>query len=96
VRPLDLLRDPGVRSVSRLPPRPPPSASSPSCATSIRSRSHCRSNRTGASALPPREELFSAYLPSPRRPVFMSLIEKTFGKELTTRTWDTVAKVARA
>jgi len=24
----------------------------------------------------------------------MTLIEKTFGKELTTRTWDTVAKVA--
>jgi uncharacterized protein (DUF1697 family) len=29
------------------------------------------------------------------RPVFMTLIEKTFGKEGTTRTWDTVAKVAR-
>jgi uncharacterized protein (DUF1697 family) len=41
-------------------------------------------------------EVFSAYLPSPRGPVFMSLIEKTFGKEVTTRTWDTVAKVARA
>lgn len=41
-------------------------------------------------------ELFSAYLPSPKGPVFMSLIEKTFGKEVTTRTWDTVAKVARA
>jgi len=25
----------------------------------------------------------------------MTLIEKTFGKEATTRTWDTVAKVAR-
>jgi uncharacterized protein (DUF1697 family) len=41
-------------------------------------------------------ELFSAYVPSPKGAVFMSLIEKTFGKELTTRTWDTVAKVARA
>jgi uncharacterized protein (DUF1697 family) len=39
-------------------------------------------------------ELFSAYVPSPKGPVFMSLIERTFGKELTTRTWDTVAKVA--
>jgi len=39
-------------------------------------------------------EVFSAYLPSPRGPVFMSLIEKTFGKEVTTRTWDTVRKVA--
>jgi uncharacterized protein (DUF1697 family) len=40
-------------------------------------------------------ELFSAYVPSPKGAVFMSLIEKTFGQELTTRTWDTVAKVAR-
>jgi uncharacterized protein (DUF1697 family) len=41
-------------------------------------------------------ELFSAYLPCPKGPVFMALIERTFGKELTTRTWDTVARVARA
>jgi uncharacterized protein (DUF1697 family) len=41
-------------------------------------------------------ELFSAYVAGPKGPVFMSLIEKTFGKELTTRTWDSVAKVARA
>ena len=41
-------------------------------------------------------ELFSAYLPSPRGPVFMALIGRTFGKELTTRTWYTVARVARA
>jgi uncharacterized protein (DUF1697 family) len=41
-------------------------------------------------------ELFSAYVPSPKGPMFMSLIERTFGKELTTRTWDTVARVARA
>ena len=40
-------------------------------------------------------EVFSAYVPGPRGPVFMSLIEKTFGKELTTRTWDTVKKVAK-
>jgi len=39
-------------------------------------------------------EIFSAYVPSPRGAVFMSLIEKTFGDELTTRTWDTVKKVA--
>jgi uncharacterized protein (DUF1697 family) len=39
-------------------------------------------------------EAFSAYLPGPRGPVFMSLIEKTFGKEVTTRTWETVEKVA--
>lgn len=41
------------------------------------------------------QEVFSAYLPSPRGPVFMTLIEKTFGKEVTTRTWDTVSKVAK-
>lgn len=41
-------------------------------------------------------ELFSAYVPSPKGAVFMTLIERTFGKELTTRTWDTVARVARA
>ena len=40
-------------------------------------------------------EAFSAYVPGPRGPVFMTLIEKTFGKEITTRTWDTVKKVAK-
>jgi uncharacterized protein (DUF1697 family) len=39
-------------------------------------------------------EVFSAYVPGPRGPVFMTLIEKTFGEEVTTRTWDTVKKVA--
>lgn len=41
------------------------------------------------------QEVFSAYVPTPKGPVFMTLIEKTFGKYVTTRTWDTVAKVAR-
>jgi uncharacterized protein (DUF1697 family) len=41
-------------------------------------------------------EVFSAYVPSPKGPVFMALIEKTLGKDVTTRTWDTVTKVARA
>ena len=40
-------------------------------------------------------DIFSAYVPSPRGPVFMTLIEKTFGKDVTTRTWDTVQKVVR-
>jgi hypothetical protein len=40
-------------------------------------------------------EIFSAYVPGPRGPVFMSLIEKTFGKDVTTRTWESVTKVAR-
>jgi len=38
---------------------------------------------------------FTAYVRNPGNPVFMTLIEKTFGKEQTTRTWDTVAKIAR-
>src|SRR5947209_1599108 len=37
-------------------------------------------------------EVFSAYVPGPRGPVFMTLIEKTFGEGVTTRTWDTVRK----
>jgi uncharacterized protein (DUF1697 family) len=41
-------------------------------------------------------EVFTAYVPSPRGPVFMALIEKTFGKDVTTRTWDTVKKCAAA
>lgn len=40
-------------------------------------------------------ELYSAYVAGPQGPVFMSLIEGTFGKELTTRTWETVEKLAR-
>ena len=40
-------------------------------------------------------DVFSAYVPSPKGPVFMTLIEKTFGSEVTTRTWDTVTKVSR-
>jgi uncharacterized protein (DUF1697 family) len=39
--------------------------------------------------------VFSAYVPGPRGPVFMTLLEKTFGKEVTTRTWDTVQKITR-
>lgn len=41
-------------------------------------------------------EVFTAYVPSPRGPVFMTLIEKTFGKDVTTRTWETVEKISRA
>jgi uncharacterized protein (DUF1697 family) len=41
-------------------------------------------------------EVFTAYVRNPNgNPVFMTLIEKLFGKEQTTRTWDTVAKIAR-
>jgi uncharacterized protein (DUF1697 family) len=41
-------------------------------------------------------EVFSAYVPSAKGPVFMALIEKTFGKDLTTRTWETIRKVVEA
>lgn len=41
-------------------------------------------------------EVISAYVPSPRGPVFMTLIEKTFGTNVTTRTWDTLKKCANA
>lgn len=50
----------------------------------------------GARILAMRDgEVFSAYVPTPKGPVFMTLIEKALGKDLTTRTWDTVARVAR-
>lgn len=39
-------------------------------------------------------EVFTAYVPSSKGAVFMALLEKTFGKEMTTRTWDTVKKVS--
>ena len=41
-------------------------------------------------------EAFTVYIPSPQGPVFMKLIEGTFGKDVTTRTWDTVKKCAKA
>jgi uncharacterized protein (DUF1697 family) len=39
-------------------------------------------------------ELFTAYLPHPKGPVFMTMLERAFGKEITTRTLDTVRKCA--
>ncbi|MGH8599308.1 MAG: DUF1697 domain-containing protein [Burkholderiales bacterium] len=41
-------------------------------------------------------EVLTAYVPNPRGPVFMTLIEKTFGTNVTTRTWDTVKRCAAA
>jgi uncharacterized protein (DUF1697 family) len=43
-----------------------------------------------------KDVLFSAYLPTPKGPVFMTLIEKAVGRDQTTRTWQTIEKVARA
>jgi len=41
-------------------------------------------------------EAFSTYVPGPDGPVFMAVIERTFGKDVTTRTWETVRKVCAA
>jgi uncharacterized protein (DUF1697 family) len=41
-------------------------------------------------------EVYTAYVPTERGPVFMALLEKTFGQEITTRTWDTVKKIVGA
>jgi hypothetical protein len=40
--------------------------------------------------------VFSVYMPNPKGPVFMTLIEKAFGKDQTTRTWQTLEKVVAA
>jgi uncharacterized protein (DUF1697 family) len=41
-------------------------------------------------------EVFTAYLPHPKGPVFMTMLERAFGKTITTRTLDTVRKCAKA
>ena len=41
-------------------------------------------------------EVFTAYLPTDKGPVFMQLIERAFGTDVTTRTLDTVARCAAA
>jgi uncharacterized protein (DUF1697 family) len=53
--------------------------------------------RDGASVLKlGAAEVYSAYVPNANGPVFMTLLERTFGKDITTRTLDTVQKCARA
>ena len=39
--------------------------------------------------------VFGDYRPSDRCPAFMQLLQKTFGKNITSRTWQTVEKAAR-
>lgn len=39
-------------------------------------------------------EVLSSYVPGPRGGAFMRVIERTFGVDVTTRTWDTVRRVA--
>jgi uncharacterized protein (DUF1697 family) len=41
-------------------------------------------------------EVLSAYVPDENGPVFMALLEKTFGKAITTRTLDTVRRCSLA
>jgi uncharacterized protein (DUF1697 family) len=41
-------------------------------------------------------EVFSSYVPGPNAPAFMTLIERTFGKDVSTRTWETVMKIVKA
>jgi hypothetical protein len=40
--------------------------------------------------------VFTAYEPSPKGAVFMALLERTFGTDITTRTLATVEKCAAA
>jgi uncharacterized protein (DUF1697 family) len=37
-------------------------------------------------------EVFTAYVPNQKGPVFMSMLEEAFGKDITTRTLDTLKK----
>lgn len=41
-------------------------------------------------------EAFTYYVPQEVNATFMDLIQQTFGKEQTTRTWDTVARIVKA
>jgi uncharacterized protein (DUF1697 family) len=41
-------------------------------------------------------EAYACYVPGDKGPVFMRLLERTFGTDITTRTLDTVRKCARA
>jgi uncharacterized protein (DUF1697 family) len=38
-------------------------------------------------------EVFSAYIREPGNAAFMGVIEKTFGKDITSRTWDAIARI---
>ena len=41
-------------------------------------------------------EAFTYYLPHEADPAFMTVIEKTFGNRVTTRTWETVGRIVKA
>jgi uncharacterized protein (DUF1697 family) len=42
-----------------------------------------------------RKTVLTAYVARDKAPLFMALIERTFGKRITTRTWETVSKCAK-
>jgi uncharacterized protein (DUF1697 family) len=42
-----------------------------------------------------KTEVYTTYQRGSATPDFMTLIERSFGKEVTTRTWETVTKAAR-
>jgi uncharacterized protein (DUF1697 family) len=42
------------------------------------------------------QEVLTSYVPHPGAPEFMRLLEKTFGKDITTRTLDTIRKCVAA
>jgi uncharacterized protein (DUF1697 family) len=41
-------------------------------------------------------EAYTVYTPTPKGPVFMTLLHHAFGADITTRTWDTIRKCAVA
>lgn len=41
-------------------------------------------------------ESFTVYVPTEKGPVFMKLIETVLGRDVTTRTWETIARCATA
>lgn len=43
-----------------------------------------------------RTEVYSAYVPNDKAPAFMALLERKFGKDITTRTLETVRKSSLA
>ena len=41
-------------------------------------------------------EAYTCYVPGDASPTFMTLIETTFGTDVTTRTWDTIGRIVKA
>lgn len=52
--------------------------------------------KDGVSILKTKDkQIFTAYIPNEKGPLFMRLLEKTFGKDITTRTCETIEKIAK-